>query len=232
MANMEPKPLTMESTDKPAIAVKAKAREKTTAQLIGSTNDPSWRRRQPLFILLALVGAGIYWFSHWDSERRPHHLLRPNVLPDFVITDFTTRAYDETGSLSYQLSAHKLTHYEQTDEAFLQQPHFRVAPSGTQNGWKATAEKGIAFNAGEHGRHISLQNTVKLDSDGPTTTAYHITTDVLDLYPDIKLARTESPVRITQASHRLDSEGLRADWGRGELLLQNEVHSHYDVTTR
>lgn len=192
-------------------------------------NDPAWRRRQSLFILLALVGVGIYWFSHWDSERRPHHLLRPNVLPDFVITDFTTQAYGEDGKLSYQISAHKLTHYEQSDEAFLDEPHFRVSATKTRGGWKATAQKGIAFNADEHGRRISLQNDVKLVSDGPPTSAYLIKTDVLDLFPDIKLARTYSPVSITQANHLLTSIGLRADWGRGELLLQNEVHSHYDV---
>lgn len=204
---------------------------KSQSQPTGSASDPAWRRRQSLFILLTLVGAGIYWFSHWDTERRPHHLLRPNVLPDFVITDFSTRAYDESGNLSYQLSAEKLTHYEQTDEAFLQQPKFRIAPSETQSGWQATAEKGIAFNAGTQGRHISLQKSVRLDSDGPAATAYHITTDALDLYPDITLARTDSPVQITQAKHHLNTEGLRADWGKGELLLQNKVQSHYDVNT-
>jgi lipopolysaccharide export system protein LptC len=198
-----------------------------TAKPDGSS-DPSLRRKQSLFILLAVVGAGIYWFSTWDSERHPN-LIPSNVFPDFVIRDFTTHTYDEQGYLSYELSAEQLTHYEHSGEAFLLAPHFRVSATENQSGWHATADQGIAYSKVDGGRRITLQNSVKLSSDGPPESAYYINTDILDLYPDIQVARTQSPVTIQQATHRLDSVGILANWGQGELSLQDKVQSRYDI---
>ncbi|MEJ2682686.1 MAG: LPS export ABC transporter periplasmic protein LptC [Gammaproteobacteria bacterium] len=184
------------------------------------------RRRQPLLILLAIVCGGTFWFANWDSERQPH-LSPSTALPDFVINNFISHTYTETGKRLYQLSATKLTHYEKTDESYLDDPEFRAEPGTSQQGWRATAEQGIAAGGANH---INLQQNVTLITDGTPLTTYRVYTDNLDLYPNQQLARTDSKVRVTQADHYITSTGFDANWGIGELILTQDVKSHYEAT--
>jgi len=183
-------------------------------------------KRYALWMLLFVICAGTYWFSHWETERHPNPRVSAHY-PSFVITNFNTNAYDEKGQLSYQLSAATLTHFDHNGQSHLEHPQFTSIGETKGSSWRTTAQKGLVIDESEQ---ILLRSQVKVTTHSPEPHTYHIQTSALDLLPKEKLAITNEPVTISQAHHHIHSRGMVADWHKGELQLLEEVKGRYDTT--
>lgn len=146
---------------------------------------------------------------------------------DYLLEDFSTRHYDESGTLAYNLRGVSLAHYPDDGRAEINQPELVLTRDDAR--WHATADIGQFRREPDT---VTLMGEVRIDRTlsgedkvGPVT----IITSNVAINVDSDELSTNKPVRIEAQGLVLEANGLQSSMKAGKLELLSGVTARYEV---
>jgi lipopolysaccharide export system protein LptC len=174
--------------------------------------------------LLTVLAALTFWLqavlspTESSSERKQGHD------PDAIAENFEIRRLDDQGRVKYRLSAPHLVHYPDDDTTEITEPKltaYRIdAPPVTLSSRHARVTA--------QGEQILLKDDVvitRLSNNAQPPMIARMPD--LTVEPEAGIARTESPVEITQGASWMTGTGARLDNNLSTFELLSEVRGHY-----
>lgn len=175
-------------------------------------------------VFLALLAALTVWI---DQRVQPPPPVRDGSMrhdPDFIIDNFSATRMNPDGSQRHSVQGTKMTHYPDDNSTHVETPRFvhydyETAPV------RVTANRALVSRNGENVYFIgdvriirepyTDQNEMRLD------------TEFLHIIPDLDLAQTDKPVRMTTGASQVDAVGLEFDNRARILKLRSNVKVTY-----
>ena len=170
----------------------------------------------PLAALLLLVGLTL-WLNNLVQVPAARADGSSRHDPDLIVEDFSAKKLGEGGEVLYTLAARKMVHYPDDDSALLESVTLESFEP-RQPRITITASNGRLEQGGER-VFIEGNVVVKREGDGriePST----LKTEKLLVLPDTGIARTQSPVLLESASHRIEAAGMELDNKARTVTLQ------------
>jgi lipopolysaccharide export system protein LptC len=177
----------------------------------------------PLAVLALLAGL-TFWL---DRIVQPPAAARDGSTrhdPDFVIDHFVAVRTAPDGTPRHELRATRMLHYPDDDTTHLVAPHLR---SFEDEKLTFTVVSDSALLSSE-GKTVDFTGNVK--AVRPATTARSelvLLTDHLHVIPDDDIARTDSPVTITDANTQLTAVGLELNKKSQTMFLKSKVRGSH-----
>ena len=176
-------------------------------------------------LLLAAVAAVTVWLDR--QVRPPEAASHGNARhdPDYIVDNFTVTRIGPDGIVRYKLNARRMQHYPDDDTTVLDAPsfvNFRAA------GVTVTARSKTA-TLSSNGENAYLSDDVRLtrsalDNRGELT----VLTTWLHVIPDDGIAKTDKPVRLSDANTVITSDGLEFNNDARILKLLSNVRGRYE----
>jgi len=180
-------------------------------------------------LLLLAVLAGVTWWldqALLDTPMRRDATLRHD--PDYIVDKLTAVRMDVAGKVKYTLRAAKMTHYPDDDTTHLELPE--LATASNRAPVTVTAKQGLVSSSGEN---VYFRNDVVL-----TRAAYadksemKLTSNYLHVIPEENIAKTDRPVKITDANTVVTAVGLEFNQETSVLKLYSQVRGTYHDAKR
>lgn len=161
-------------------------------------------------LVLAMLAAFTFWLER--ATRGEGNGPDPNLRhdPDFWVDELILRRYNLDGSIQHTLNATRMTHYPDDDTTEVDEP--RVAYF--RDGMTTTLTARLAW-LDKEGKHVRLQDEVRVIRTQPQGAATVIETSLLNVTPDDEYAQTDAPVTISQ--------GRSVMHGNGGLEVNNKT---------
>lgn len=158
-------------------------------------------------VLVTLLAALTFWLEQATRVGESHRDGKGRHDPDFMVDGFTVRRYDVDGHLQHLLAARKMLHYTDDDSTEVDSPVLNYFSNGRRT--EVTAPRAWL---GPQGKELRLRGGVRVVGGASATEAETvIATDEMLVYPDDEIARSNTPVTITQGSSVISGSGLEAD---------------------
>lgn len=187
-----------------------------------------------LTIILFLV-----WITY--SENKLSEVFRGSIYEqeesntDFILEHFSSRQFDQAGSLLYELNASQLTHFPKTRTAHLESPEINFY-NDVDTPWIARSESGVIKELEES---ILLKGNVKIEQNPniyissvqnlKSEEPWRIESEQFTLYPKLNELVTSQPVLIASKTMRIRATGLKANTLHHEITLLNKVKGLHRV---
>ena len=176
-----------------------------------------------LALLLALI---TFWINLTVEQQGPKTDGSDRHDPDYTMNNFVNTQTDASGKLRYVLAAAEMVHYPDDDSTVLQRPRFTQYTIDKPY----TQIEGLRGYVSSSGEQVELVDNVKVtrqafDGKGEM----QITTEKLVILPNQDIAKTDSPVVITQAPKTvIHATGMIYDKNHQTVQLLNRVKVHYE----
>jgi lipopolysaccharide export system protein LptC len=182
---------------------------------------PSGASLFPLAII-ALLAALSFWLERAVLFGDAAHSGKDRHDPDFIIDNLSMRHFDTQGALQHSGSAAKMVHYGDDDSTEITAPDFTLHKKPSLH---ITARRGWMS---KDGKEVRMENDVRLvrnvDAATPETV---LTTQVMVVYPDDDIARSDTAVMVTQGSSVFDGSGFDANSKQQLFSLRGPVHGTF-----
>ena len=176
-----------------------------------------------LALLLALI---TFWINLTVEQQGPKIDGSDRHDPDYTMNNFVNTQTDASGKLRYVLAAAEMVHYPDDDSTVLKRPRFTQYTIDKLY----TQIEGLRGYVSSSGEQVELVDNVKVTrqaTDGKGE--MQITTEKLVILPNQDIAKTDSPVVITQAPKTvIHATGMIYDKNHQTLKLFNRVKVHYE----
>ena len=176
-------------------------------------------------LLLAAVAAVTVWLDR--QVQPPETASRDNTRhdPDYIVDNFNVTRIGPDGAVRYKLNARRMQHYPDDDTTVLDAPSFVNFRAG---GVTVTARSRTA-TLSSNGENAYLTDDVRLTRSahgkrGELT----VLTTWLHVIPDDGVAKTDKPVRISDANTVITSDGLEFNNDTRILKLLSNVRGRYE----
>ncbi len=176
-----------------------------------------------LAVLLALI---TFWVSQ-SVEQQGQKIDGSNRHdPDYSMNNFVTTQMDETGKLRYVLAATEMVHYPDDDSTVLQRPRFTQYTTNKPY----TQIEGLRGYVSSNGEEVELVDNVKVVRQAfEGKGEMQVLTEKLVILPNQDIAKTDSPVVITQAPKTvIHATGMIFDKKKQTVQLFKRVKVHYE----
>ncbi len=180
-------------------------------------------------LALLIAAAALTVWLRWDAGRAPEADGRPGVAAvDQSMTAFSVRVTDLAGQPEYRFTGDALRHYSHNGELVVDNPRLHYV--GGEGRWILDAPRARADAAFDE---IVFQGaTVIRGPDLPDRPPLRVDTTDLVLYPDRRLARSDSPTTITAPEWSSRSGAFEAELDRQILRQTQAVNDHYAPVSR
>lgn len=193
----------------------------------GEGHMSRWVSRYWLLVPLVL---GAILIRNWVEE--PETFMPDEPLgisesqADYLLENFTTRHYDETGALAYHLRGSMLAHFPDDNRAEILRPAIML--NRDSSNWTVTAESGKLTREPDVVTLIGsvrIKRAVEDDSIEPIT----IETSNISIALEDDELYTEDRVRMETPGLIVEADGLQSSIKEGKLKLLSKVSARYDV---
>jgi lipopolysaccharide export system protein LptC len=177
----------------------------------------------PLLPLLGLLGA-TYWLNKQAQPEpvKPDSSLRHD--PDTVVENFSAVKYNKQGTPYFIMSAARMLHYPDDDNALLESPRLTLLAEDSPP-LLATAESGSIIRKGDE---LILQGGVEvLRGAGVKQDQLKLQTEFLNIIPEQDLASSDRAVKLTEAYTTVNAVGLELNNKTRTIKLLSKVTSEY-----
>ncbi len=183
-------------------------------------------------ILVAIVVRN--WVETPETLASEEPLAIQQLRADYYLEDFTTRRFDEAGTLEYLLSGDTLSHFPEDDRAEIRAPAMELHRPDAR--WDGRADAGTFVRAPDV---VTLTGDVVLEREptSPTSSGASARGSLVVRADDLSVAvatneiSTAGPVEVVAPGWRLRAVGLQSSIDEGKLELLSEVHGRYEVAT-
>lgn len=165
-----------------------------------------WRTRQGrLTTVFAIVAATAWWLMHGLIEEPPTPTRTRT--PNYVASDISAVETDPNGRPERRLVADQLRQYVAEDLTELDQPRLTLFDREGGPPWHASSQRGFMLSGGQE---VYLVDRVEIDRAGSTRTrSTRLETSELRIWPKLKYAQGDQPVRIESDRDWLTATGMR-----------------------
>lgn len=155
--------------------------------------------------LIALAGSGMYFASSKPVKRLDDQTLSKTA--DIVVSNLVIRRFDLTGKLIHYLQTPLLQHIPENNMHLVSLPRLSIAEAN-QPSWEISAKmaKGL-----EGGKQITfIQDVIIHQGKNKKGQESTIKTEILNYFPESKIASTEAAVSFEQPGSIVHSKGMKA----------------------
>jgi lipopolysaccharide export system protein LptC len=178
----------------------------------------------PLF-LLAVLTALTLWL---DRAVQPPAGPRPTAAagePDYIVDGLSAVHMDKTGQVKHTLLAQKMTHFPEEDLTVLVEPKFVTHSEGSS---PITVTSRRARMSG-NGENVYFEDEVRVvRAPYGARSELVLETNYLHVIPDVKIAKTDRPVTIRDASGSIAASGLELNSETRVLRLHGRVKGTFE----
>lgn len=167
----------------------------------------------------ALAGGLIALWLHLSTLLSGDKPQTPTRRPDLYIDRPEWRSFGEQGDLQRRLSAAKLEKWPSERRTRLLEPHLELVDAGREP-WQADARRGWLD---DERRQLTLQQQVRLQRGSLV-----VTTEALQIGERGGLIETDRPVVLESGNWHFTAIGLRAELGRQQLQLLENVRGIHE----
>jgi lipopolysaccharide export system protein LptC len=185
----------------------------------------------PWILVLLLIGLFFGFSFRPYPEQQKEINEDTSGFPQLYMKDVTTREFDVTGKLRYQLTTPIITHYQLNlnnpgtgDYTLIEQPAL-VFHQEKQAPWNITAKQGRSDHNGEVFR---LLDNVVISQESKEQGLVEIMTESLIAKPLEQFVETDKAVKIRAKHTQIDAIGMHADLARSQLQLNSQVDAIYE----
>jgi len=177
-------------------------------------------------VLLAAVAAMTVWL---DRQVQPPERSRDGKArhdPDYIVEKLAATRFGPDGLARYSLSARRMVHYPDDDTTHLEAPKL-VNFSGTGATVTVTSKTAMISSNGENAYltdDVRLVRSAYADKSELT-----MQTSYLHVIPDADIAKTDKPVRVSDARILITAVGLEFNNQTRILKLQSNVRGRYEI---
>jgi len=177
-------------------------------------------------ILAGLLAIITFWINLAVEQQGPKIDGSNRHDPDYTMNNFVTTQTDVTGKLRYVLAAVEMLHYPDDDSTVLQRPRFTQYSTDKPY----TQIEGLRGYISSDGEEIELVDNVKVVRQAfEGKGEMQLRTEKLIILPNQDLAKTNSPVVITQAPKTvIHGTGMIFDKKNQTVKLLSRVKVHYE----
>lgn len=177
-------------------------------------------------ILAGLLAIITFWINLAVEQQGPKIDGSNRHDPDYTMNNFVTTQSDITGKLRYVLAATEMLHYPDDDSTVLQRPRFTQYTTDKPY----TQIEGLRGYISSDGEEIELVDNVKVVRQAfEGKGEMQLLTEKLIIFPKQDLAKTSSPVMITQAPKTvIHGTGMIFDKKNQTIKLLSRVKVHYE----
>ncbi len=180
--------------------------------------------RQRIYRLTGLAILMLFLIT-WDSSSPPIPGFSPppnqNLdIPESYLINIRSTHYDETGTLTYELTADQTEHLLISEHTKLTQP--TITYFTTASPWQVHAENGTIS---QDGNLIELTNNVVLQQKN---TQSELHTQYLSIKPNDKIAETTAEIVLRSREGVTRAVGMQALLDRDLYKLQSNVVGLYE----
>ena len=192
------------------------------------SNLSRWMSRYWLLVPLILAAILI---RNWVEDPTTLVLEAPMAISesqaDYLLEDFSTQHYDETGTLAYRLNGVRLAHFPDDGRAEITQPELTLTREPAT--WHVTADKG---HLTREPNTVRLLGSVRIDRTLANTEGAEPITILarnVAIALDTDELHTDEPVRIESPGMVVEANGLQSSVKAGKLSLHSGVSARYEV---
>lgn len=174
--------------------------------------------------LLGSLAAATLWLAKATELPEPDHSGKFRHDVDYFIEDFSVSRLDKTGTLRSVVTAKRMDHYPDTDDAEL------VLPSASflKPGSPVTTLSGNRGHINSDGSELILTENVRVVRAASKDREELVATGPdLTIYPDSETARTQSPVEVVQGKSWVRGTGLKVDNATMITTLESRVTGQF-----
>ena len=177
-------------------------------------------------VMAALLALVTFWISQTVEKLGAKIDGSNRHDPDYSMKNFVTSQTDATGKLRYVLAATEMVHYPDDDSTTLQRPRFTQYTVDKPY----TRIEGLRGYISNNGEQIELVDNVKVTREAfDGKGEMQISTEKLLILPDQDIAKTDSPVVITQAPKTvIHATGMIYNKKEQTVKLNKRVKVHYE----
>jgi lipopolysaccharide export system protein LptC len=177
-------------------------------------------------ILAGLLALITFWINVAVEQQGPKIDGSNRHDPDYTMNNFVTTQTDITGKLRYVLAATEMLHYPDDDSTILQRPRFTLYTTDKPY----TQIEGLRGYISSDGEEIEVVDNVKVVRQAfEGKGEMQLRTEKLIILPNQDLAKTNSPVVITQAPKTvIHGTGMIFDKKNQTVKLLSRVKVHYE----
>jgi lipopolysaccharide export system protein LptC len=177
-------------------------------------------------ILAGLLAIITFWINLAVEQQGPKIDGSNRHDPDYTMNNFVTTQTDITGKLRYVLAATEMLHYPDDDSTVLHRPRFTQYTTDKPY----TQIEGLRGYISSDGEEIELVDNVKVVRQAfEGKGEMQLRTEKLIILPNQDLAKTNSPVVITQAPKTvIHGTGMIFDKKNQTMTLLSRVKVHYE----
>jgi len=175
-------------------------------------------------VLLAAVAAMTLWL---DRQVQPERVRDSKARhdPDYVVENLATTRFGPDGIPRYSLSTRRMVHYPDDDTTYLDAP--RLLNFSRANATVTITSK-TAMVSG-NGENAYLTDDVRLvRSAYEDKSELTMQTSYLHIIPDDDIAKTDKPVRVSDAHILITAVGLEFNNQTRILKLLSNVRGRYE----
>jgi lipopolysaccharide export system protein LptC len=177
-------------------------------------------------MLAGLLAIITFWINLAVEQQGPKIDGSNRHDPDYMMQNFVTTQTDITGKLRYVLAATEMLHYPDDDSTVLQRPRFTQYTTDKPY----TQIESLRGYVSSDGEEIELVDNVKVVRQAfEGKGEMQLLTEKLVILPSQDIAKTNSPVMITQAPKTvIHGTGMIFDKKNQTVKLLNRVKVHYE----
>jgi len=176
-------------------------------------------------VLLAAVAAMTVWL---DQQVQPPERARDGKArhdPDYVVENLAATRFGPDGLPRYSLSARHMVHYPDDDTTHLEAPRL-VNFSGANPTVTVTSKTAMVSSNGDE---VFLKDDVRLVRAAyADKSELTMQTSYLHVIPDADIAKTDQPVRVSDANMLITAVGLEFNNQTRVLKLLSNVRGRYE----
>lgn len=178
-------------------------------------------------LLLAVLATLTFWLDQAVQQgERPAESERAD--PDFIVDNIVARRLDANGNVKHTLHASRMTHFPIDDSTHLVSPRF--VSNASRAPVSITSQTARVSSGGEN---IYFENDVRV-----VRAAYGDRSDLvlettfLHVIPDENIARTDRPVKITDAHTVATAIGLELNSEARTVKFHSQFRGTYHDQSR
>lgn len=186
--------------------------------------------RLRLALILVLVGAlalGSFWVL--ELMRKSTEDGMPQTArsePDYYVENFSFIKMSPAGTMRYQISGQRLTHYPLDDSYEIRQPRIHSMSEAalplTMQAQRARVE--------DDNSKIHLYDKVEIDRPASgDAAAFHLASEYLLFLPDDDVMQSDQTVHLTLGKSTLSGAGMFANNATRELRLSGNVRGMFQT---
>lgn len=179
-----------------------------------------------------------------DRVEQPAEVVTEDTLnmkdtrSDYYLSDFSTRKFNENGTIEFIVVGNTLAHYPDDDRSEITEPRIELRREGIV--WLAESAKGrfdpapdlFTLSGGVTLRRVlqapdDVINAAN-NTDDALVTQITMTTPTLRIASDANLVETDELVRISAPAWNVQAKGLRTAIDQGQLSLLENVVARYE----